>query len=108
MKATEFCYWLQGLFEIHNTIQLNSNQVDLIKKHLQMVFLHEKNPSKHFDFCKFLDGYLKFSNIKDIDEFVTKRIKNELNTLFVHVTANQFNPSKNDYLQPRSEFKFLS
>lgn len=45
MKATEFCYWLQGMFELSDPEILDAKQVDLIKKHLQMVFVHDIDPS---------------------------------------------------------------
>lgn len=45
MKSVEFCYWLQGLFELGNPKQLNEHQTDLIKRHLAMVFTHEIDPS---------------------------------------------------------------
>lgn len=45
MKSTEFCYWLQGLFELGNPKALDERQTDLIKRHLHMVFLHEIDPS---------------------------------------------------------------
>jgi hypothetical protein len=41
MKSVEFCYWLQGLFEVGEPTQLNEKQTDLIKRHLNMVFIHE-------------------------------------------------------------------
>ncbi len=41
MKAVEFCYWLQGLFEVGEPTELNSKQTDLIKRHLDMVFIHD-------------------------------------------------------------------
>ena len=41
MKSVEFCYWLQGLFELGNPVSLNEQQTLLIKKHLNMVFVHE-------------------------------------------------------------------
>lgn len=41
MKATEFCYWLQGMFELNPAQELTVEQTDLIKRHLQMVFLHD-------------------------------------------------------------------
>lgn len=41
MKATEFCYWLQGMFELAEPETLDANQVDLIKRHLAMAFLHD-------------------------------------------------------------------
>lgn len=45
MKATEFCYWLQGLFELSEPAELSAKQTDLIKRHLNMVFKHEIDPS---------------------------------------------------------------
>jgi hypothetical protein len=45
MKATEFAFWLQGLFELADPKTLDEKQVDLIKKHLNMVFIHEIDPS---------------------------------------------------------------
>jgi len=48
MKATEFCYWLQGMFELANPAELDANQTDLIKRHLAMAFQHDidQRPSK--------------------------------------------------------------
>ena len=45
MKAVEFAYWLQGLFELANPKTLDEKQTDLIKRHLAMVFKHEIDPS---------------------------------------------------------------
>lgn len=45
MKSVEFCYWLQGLFELGNPQTLNAEQTDLVKRHLAMVFHHEIDPS---------------------------------------------------------------
>lgn len=45
MKATEFCYWLQGLFEVGEPVELNAKQTDLIKRHLNMVFIHDIDQS---------------------------------------------------------------
>ena len=41
MKSVEFCYWMQGLFEIGDVKELNEKQVEIIRKHLDMVFYHE-------------------------------------------------------------------
>tara|TARA_Y100001973_G_C5197892_1_gene335585 strand:- start:844 stop:1038 length:195 start_codon:yes stop_codon:yes gene_type:complete len=41
MKSVEFCYWLQGMFELTDTKELNEQQTEMIKKHLQLVFVHE-------------------------------------------------------------------
>lgn len=53
MKARDFCYWLQGYFEINgnqprppeHADSLNSEQVKMIRNHLAMVFKHEIDPS---------------------------------------------------------------
>lgn len=44
MKATDFCYWLQGLFELSNPQELNERQTTLIKRHLHLVFKHDIDP----------------------------------------------------------------
>lgn len=48
MKATEFCYWLQGYFEVAgltgNSLSLTPAQVEMIKRHLAMVFVHDIDP----------------------------------------------------------------
>lgn len=45
MKSREFCYWLQGLFEVGEPVSLDEKQTDLICKHLNLVFIHEIDPS---------------------------------------------------------------
>ena len=46
MKASEFCYWLQGYFEIAGSTPqepgaINSQQSATIQRHLALVFAHE-------------------------------------------------------------------
>lgn len=48
MNTSDFCYWLHGFFEIDEKAPgpskgLNAKQVDLIKKHLQEVFIDNVN-----------------------------------------------------------------
>ena len=50
MKSTEFCYWLQGYFELVTAnegkkVVLSKEQVNVIQNHLNMVFKHEIDPS---------------------------------------------------------------
>lgn len=49
MTSRDFCYWLQGFFEISETDgvaqPLSAKQVEGIKKHLALVFKHEIDPS---------------------------------------------------------------
>lgn len=46
MTSRDFCYWLQGQFELNPGAKaLTAQQTKLIKQHLHMVFLHEIDPS---------------------------------------------------------------
>lgn len=45
MTSRDFAYWLQGLFELTETKTLDEKQTDLIKRHLNLVFKHEIDPS---------------------------------------------------------------
>ena len=38
MNAQDFCYWLQGYFEIAGNNSMTDEQVAVIKEHLQLVF----------------------------------------------------------------------
>lgn len=48
MKSVEFCYWLQGFFELHHQgsdLPITAGQAVIIQKHLALVFKHEIDPS---------------------------------------------------------------
>ncbi len=47
MKSRDFCYWLQGWFELNgeNNTAPTKKQMETIKAHLDMVFVHEIDPS---------------------------------------------------------------
>lgn len=59
MTSRDFCYWLQGYFELQENapipigtvvssnafLQLDAKQVDCVKRHLALVFKHEIDPS---------------------------------------------------------------
>lgn len=49
ITSRDFCYWLQGFFEVagagDNKVYVSNEQVEMIKKHLNMVFYHEIDPS---------------------------------------------------------------
>ena len=49
MKATEFCYWLQGMFELTNPQGLSPEQTTIIKQHLGLGFAHDIDPSASSD-----------------------------------------------------------
>ncbi len=37
MNSENFCYWLQGVFEIANLQELNTKQTLIVKEHLKLV-----------------------------------------------------------------------
>lgn len=45
MTSRDFVYWLQGHLELSEAELLTSNQLKIIRNHLNMVFLHEIDPS---------------------------------------------------------------
>lgn len=45
MTSRDFCYWLQGHFEIAGGGALSADQAAMIQRHLAMVFKHEIDPS---------------------------------------------------------------
>jgi hypothetical protein len=52
MKASEFCYWLQGYFEITHqsggpaNLALTYQQTAMIERHLALVFKHDLDPKQ--------------------------------------------------------------
>jgi hypothetical protein len=55
MQSRDFCYWLQGFFEVQSSTfneankpevtGLTASQVSMIRNHLNMVFVHEIDPA---------------------------------------------------------------
>jgi hypothetical protein len=44
MNSVDFCFWLQGFFEISEQTNLSPRQIEIVKAHLNLVFLHEIDP----------------------------------------------------------------
>jgi hypothetical protein len=44
MNTIDFCYWLQGHFELNPNTPITPEQTELIKNHLHLVFKHEIDP----------------------------------------------------------------
>lgn len=44
MQTRDFCFWLQGFFELQpgETVAITAEQAVLIKRHLSLVFQHDK------------------------------------------------------------------
>lgn len=49
MTAKDFCYWLQGYFELNHAgadhaHPLSQTQVECVQRHLSLVFVHDIDP----------------------------------------------------------------
>ena len=49
MRTSEFCYWLQGFFELSDTEEITKDQLQIIKAHLNLVFVHDLDPKQVAD-----------------------------------------------------------
>lgn len=45
MTSRDFAFWLQGFFEVAEPKIIGEKETDMIKKHLNLVFKHEIDPS---------------------------------------------------------------
>lgn len=69
MTPENFCYWLQGYFEISDSDSLNDHQIQEVKNHLALV-LNKKTPDTSvyrlsttpFTFTNELMGYSNTKN----------------------------------------------
>jgi len=45
MTSRDFCYWLQGYFEVSGAKEIGPEETEQIKKHLSLAFVHDIDPS---------------------------------------------------------------
>lgn len=46
MQSRDFCFWLQGFFELNeNARTISAAQAQIIRRHLDLVFTHEIEPT---------------------------------------------------------------
>lgn len=45
MTSRDFCFWLQGFFEVSGADMLDKRQTEQVKAHLALCFKHEIDPS---------------------------------------------------------------
>jgi len=87
MTSINFCYWLQGKFEIDgpNLRHLTGAQVEMISRHLNMVLVHE--PDTEVPFIHWLRDILAFGDSSKIgwSEANVVLIRQRLNLCFIHV-----------------------
>jgi len=88
LRSRDLIYWLQGYFELTGTKStINKEQLDLIKKHLAMVFKYEmpnKDIMEGYNFCLWLKGGFDMLENKTFSINQIESIKTKLNLVFKH------------------------
>ena len=88
MKPENFCYWLQGKFELDSSDILTPEQVRIIKAHLNLVFFHAIDPETlkdsseidKIEYQKIHDGAKSGESItgEDVRKIFDKMIEKEV------------------------------
>jgi len=128
LKQTEFCYWLQGYFELGAiaggaSLLLTLEQAACVRNHLELVkacnvggatYAKGKTPAMKpiTGFCAWLDGTLELAlKISDgqqhISDISLELIKTRLNDEFLHVIDPQ-QPGDKEVLQATHDGLHLS
>jgi len=47
MNPVDFCFWLQGHFEMSGNNSMTNDQVRIMKEHLDLVFVHSIDPARN-------------------------------------------------------------
>lgn len=90
MLPQEFCYWLQGHFELQIEIEkLNSKQLEIIQRHLDLVFECSKMTKQDkstdaYGFCNWLQGFLESKELSEYTKGDASLIQDKLNNIFQH------------------------
>lgn len=93
MKATEFCYWLQGFFELTSPTTLTTAQVQCINKHLDLAIAYgdkDDSPQRVKNFIGWLKTSLEWLDPAQPEQ--VQKVKLRLDECFAHVIDKQYGP----------------
>jgi hypothetical protein len=79
MQSRQFCYWLQGSFELNGNTEFDEGATQILKDHLALVFQYDSKPN---GFCCFLNGYFTLGKPESINAETTSIIKEKLRNTF--------------------------
>ena len=100
MTDVSFCYWLQGFFELAEPKELNSNQVNLINNHLQLVIANTDDKIT-IPFIYWLEGMLSATDGSiELTNNQMNTIMERLQKVFLHI----IDPKTSAELQPILNF----
>lgn len=86
MTSENFCYWLQGYFELNDKDSdffLKKDQINCVKKHLDLTL----TAGKQSNFLAWLSGIIDAIGVKNFSVETTLLIKKKLSEEFKNVTA---------------------
>ena len=91
MKSIEFCYWLQGYFELSQEVGLTKKQLECISKHIALVEKHEGLDTFTSWLLGFLESYelmggtdMRASSVQIIVDKLGKKFKHEIDKVYPH------------------------
>jgi len=84
MTPRDFCFWLQGAFEIAGLTGMTSPQAAIVDNHLRLVFKSGGDDSRAGDFCYWLAGRLQAAESGAVNTATTKAIRERLAGIFAH------------------------
>lgn len=99
MRASDFCYWLMGYFEIGGPgiNYLDVQQIITIKVHLKLVEAHD--PKNKIDFIKWLPkAFVLVDDNGCLAADAVKLIRDRLNAVFTHVIDPSHGPQEHQNL----------
>jgi len=83
MTHTEFCYWLQGFFELTPNLKtLDETQIKMIKQHLDLTFKKVTThnfPVEKKPFVKIRPPFYEKDEFADVFDFINKKIRPNTN-----------------------------
>lgn len=87
MREKDFCYWLQGYFELADLNGygfINGKMIACIQKHLDLVKKYERDAPP---FTSWVQGFVDAVDIGDDENLpatLTEKLKGELENMFAH------------------------
>jgi hypothetical protein len=89
MQATEFCYWLQGAFELAQVGELTAAQIIIIRRHLDLVdaTVQKTQPAEATKYVSWLRGALDMMVPENVTK--TRIVQVKLHGVFQHAIDPQ-------------------
>lgn len=95
MKSIEFCYWLQGWFELTDPKSISPEKTDMIKSHLALVMKYDTQP---YQFCHSLNGLFTIAALTEFNEVQTQKLKKSLSETFLNTIDTRYTKEEHQKL----------